>query len=195
MKKVEESSNTVEKGLIMEQDIEPGEKIELSKNPVIEFKVSSGPEAISMRDLSGYTEAGVTDYARDNGLSLQVSSEYSDSVPEGQVIRQSPEAGQTIYEGTQITVVFSKGTGELSFTEDVDIPYAPARTGSDGQKVANQIKIYIEDMNHNFNSPVSQIEITEDTTVTLNFTVKDKKTAKYRIVRDGTVIEESVVSP
>lgn len=203
--KVEANSNTVQKGVIMDQSIDSGEEIELGDNPEIEFTVSAGPEPLSMRDLTGYTQAGVEDYARDNGLVLNIQSEFSEDVPEGQVIRQSPNAGKTIYEGEEITVVFSKGTGDIQFSEEVRIPYASPRSGDEeneeneeedqNQKQANQVKIYIEDMNHNFNSPVSQIEITEDTTITLDFKVKNNETAKYRIVRDGSIIEESVVSP
>lgn len=195
VKKIDENSNSVEKGEIMEQDIDPGDEVELSEKPTIEFTVSSGPEPISMRDLTGYTSAGVEDYANDLGLILKAESEFSDTVPEGQVIRQSPEAGQTIYEGSHILVVFSKGSNQKTFSEQVTIPYLAPREETEEENPANQIIIYIEDENRNFNSPANQFEITEDTTVTLNFTLKDKKSAKYRIVRDGVTIAESVVSP
>lgn len=199
----EESSDTVPEGSIISQSIEEGEPV-IPSETTVEFTVSTGQAGFAMRDLSGYSRASIQDYADDNSLSVTITEDYSDEVPQGQVITQTPDAGETLYRGDSISVVISLGPEEIpieTFTETITIPYEPADetdTSEDGETVItpNSIEIYIEDEENSFNSVYQQLEITEDTEVTLEFTLQEGDTGSYRVVRDGEVIaEETNVSP
>ena len=45
-------------------------------------------------------------------LNLTISNQASDTVPEGQVISQNPEAGSEVFAGDRISIVFSTGPAE-----------------------------------------------------------------------------------
>ena len=152
--------------------------------------------------FSGYSEAGVTDYANDIGLSVSSTSEPNEEVPAGQVSRQSPEAGTTVYDGSRILVVFSTGPAEVkvsSFDKGIIIPYVKPDdsedTDSDADEetqkpVPNQIKIFIGDAENDLDSVYKEYEVTENTPEILTFTVEEGNSASYRVERDGEVILE-----
>lgn len=103
-----EYSNKVPKGKIISQNVNPDMKVNMYQLPVT-FTVSQGIKEFKIRDLSGYTQKSVEDYALEHNLTVIFNEEYSDTVPEGQVISQSPEADSEIQEGSQVTVTISLG--------------------------------------------------------------------------------------
>lgn len=191
----EENSDTIEAGSIIDQDIEPGEEV-IPGDTVITFTVSTGRESFELRDLSGFSEAGVDAYVEEIGLSVSSTSEPSDEVPEGQVISQSPEPGTTVYSDSRISLVYSTGPEEvesISFDEGIIIPYeAPeVEEGEETEEpVPNQIQIFIEDAEHDSDTPYEEYEITEDTPEILSFVIEEGNSASYRVERDGEVILE-----
>ena len=155
----EEFSDEVDSGLIISQI--PAANSEVSaEETVIEFKVSKGSDQISLKDLSGYSEAGLKDYAAENGLKIEVEKEeYHNTIPEGQVYKQSPSAFSKVDKGTTVKVVLSKGKEAIppkTIEKEIVIEYEPLEPG-----VAQYIKIYIEDLNNNINQPVEQFYMTE----------------------------------
>jgi serine/threonine-protein kinase len=123
---------------------------------------------------------------------------------------------------TAIVVTLSAGAKQvkiINFVKEVKIPYqAPAsssssissssssdQSGSDSESsssssassgpVPNNIIIYIEDRSHSINTVYRQFTITKDTPVELPFTVESGQSARYRIVRDGSTIDEQTVNP
>ena len=198
----EVNNNDIEAGYIVSQDISPNNEV-VPSDTTITFEVSVGPTEIRFRDLQGYTRVGVEDYVEENNLNLTVEYTSSDSVDEGLVISQQPEAGTVIYENTNVTVVFSSGPEEIpleTFTELVQIPYqkpeSEAESEDDGSEelTPNVIEVYISDEENDFDTPVLTFEITETVTRTLEFTVEEGANGEYRIVRDGETIIENEVS-
>ncbi|SFJ96573.1 serine/threonine protein kinase [Marinilactibacillus piezotolerans] len=197
----EQSSDTIAAGNIISQDIEAGEEV-VPDETTITFTVSTGQEGFTLRDLSGYSEAGVTDYANDIGLSVSSTSEPNAEVPAGQVSSQSPEPGTTVYAGSRISVVFSTGPEEVelnTFDEGIIIPYAAPESsendesnpdGEGQEPVPNLIQIFIGDAENNLDSVYKEYEITEDTPEILTFVVEEGESASYRVERDGEVILE-----
>ena len=60
--------------------------------------------------MTGKTMAAASKELRDAGFELgEVSEEYSETVPEGRIISQSPATGTTQEEGTAIDLVLSLG--------------------------------------------------------------------------------------
>lgn len=119
------NDETVPAGSIMEQDINPATEVKISET-TITFIVSGGREEIKLIDFTGYTRPGVNDYTSSNNLELSVTEESSEEIPAGIVISQSPAAGETVYGGDTISVVFSTGPKEIElidFTVDITIPF------------------------------------------------------------------------
>lgn len=200
----QESSETVPEGVIISQDIEEDNEV-IPSETTVTLTVSTGKRGIKMRDLDGYSQKGVEDYANENGLELSLTQEHSEDIPSGYVISQSIEAGKIFYKGDSLSVVLSLGPKEVPverFNITVSIPYQETKEtaeegDSDEEKSSeeskskeNQIEIYLEDEQNSIDNIYQQFSIDEDTDTVLSFTLKEGETGRYRIVRDGEVIEE-----
>jgi len=202
VERVDESSETIEQGSVISQNIAPEDSV-VPGETTITFTVSTGPAGFPLRDLSGYSRAGVDDYVQQNGLNVTIEEAPSETVPEGQVITQQPEAGTTLYSDSHITATFSTGPEEnqlQNFSHVVTIPYAestdenPSDSSSE-QTEPNHIQIFISDAETNMDEPVHEFDMTEETQLILNFAIESESSAEYRIVRDGEVVEEETVEP
>lgn len=180
-------------GTIIEQSIPAGEKI-VPEDTIIEFTVSKGLEAIKLKDLTGYTEKAVNDYAEESGLFIEIASEheYHETIEKGQVISQDPEPGTELHKGDKVTVVLSKGKEELPFIEktvEIDIDYEPSEEGKE-----QEILIYVEDVNRNINELAEKIKISKNTTIRLKLLISPDSPATVRVIRDGDVYTEKEYS-
>ncbi len=200
--RVDESSDTVPEGSIIEQSIAEDEEVVPSETTVT-LTVSTGEARFEMKDLTGYSEKGVQVYADENGLSVTFKEEYSNDILEGQVISQDPAAGELLSSGASFAVVISLGKEpEQTFSKTVTIPYAkPKKTdseaavsGSESQESApipNEIVIYIKDKEHSLENEFQKFTITENFETVIPFILQEGETGTYRIERDGEVIDEN----
>lgn len=199
-------SDSEAKGAIISQSVKAGKKV-APKQTTVTFTVSKGKATFKMRDLSGYTQKSVQDYASEMGLSLTTSTAYSDTIQNGMVISQNPVANTPVSKGDSLSIVISKGkqpAQKTTFSKQISIPYeAPAASNSSSSDASssstnqeNKIEIYIEDSTHSLNNVYKTLNISQNTTITLNFTVTNGKNAKYLITRDGeTVDSDNNVTP
>ncbi len=178
-------------GTIIDQDISPDTEV-VPEDTVITFTVSKGQPKITLKDLTDYNEKSLKDYAEETGLNIDMSQQdYSDTSPEGNVISQSPNAGTELLKGDKVKVVISKGPKPIppkTVEKEIDIPYEPTEEGK-----PQKVQIYIDDLDHTMTTPADTFEITEDTKKVFEFRVEKGKQASYRVVRDGTAIEEDIV--
>ena len=191
VEKQEENSDSVESGKVISQSIAPNQKVE-GKDPVITLVVSKGESSIKMANLTGYTRAGAIEYANSNNLALTITEEENEATADT-VIRQSIREGAKVKKGTALTVVLSKGKKDHTVTKQITIPYQ--KNGqNNGQKTPNKISIYIEDAKNQISNVYNTLEITEDTTVNLTFTLSNSHPkGNYKIVSDGKVISSGNV--
>ena len=191
VEKQEENSDSVESGKVISQSIAPNQKVE-GKDPVITLVVSKGESSIKMANLTGYTRAGAIEYANSNNLALTITEEENEATADT-VIRQSIREGAEVKKGTALTIVLSKGKKDHTVTKQITIPYQ--KNGqNNGQKTPNKISIYIEDAKNQISNVYNTLEITEDTTVNLTFTLSNSHpTGNYKIVSDGKVISSGNV--
>jgi serine/threonine protein kinase len=206
VKREDQSSDTIDPGIIISQDIDENEEVVPEETTVI-LTVSTGQAGFEIRDLSGYSEKSVKDYINDNGLNVTITKEYSKEVANGQVISQDPAAGTLLYSGADISVVISQGPEEIplkTINEKIQLAYEePEKDDSskndseneDEQVIPNSVTIYMEDEEHSIETIHQQFEISEDTEIELTFILQEGKKGKYKIVRDGKTIEEEEVSP
>ena len=71
--------------------------------------VSLGAEPATVPELRGKQASEAESALADAGLSGSASEEYSDDVPEGQVISQSIDPGEKVEKGTTVSYVVSRG--------------------------------------------------------------------------------------
>jgi eukaryotic-like serine/threonine-protein kinase len=177
-----------EPGLILEQNPAPNEHV-IPEETVLEFTVSKGPELITLKDLTGFNQKNVEEYQESTGLNIDMSNmEYHETIPEGTVIRQSPEPGTELEKGDMVKVVLSKGKEEIppkALKEQVIIPYEPLVEGT-----PQVVRIYIEDMTRNMTTPSDTFTITETEERTIELLIPYGETAGYKIFRDDVVYEE-----
>lgn len=192
-------SDEQDKGMIISQNPLANQDV-VAKDTDISFVVSKGPEPVLLANLSGFTKKAAEDYAKTNQLEISSSEEYSDSVPEGQVISQKPSAGTSMAKGDNISVVISKGEKEKqvkTVSKDFTIPYKEEDNSDaeadDDQPKQEHVQIFIEDKNHTYSSVFRVLDITKDTSVTINFDIEEGSKAKYRIVREKETVDEGTV--
>ena len=191
VEKQEENSDSVESGKVISQSIAPNQKVE-GKDPVITLVVSKGESSIKMANLTGYTRAGAIEYANTNNLTLTITEEENEATVDT-VIRQSIREGAEVKKGTALTIVLSKGKKEHTVTKQIVIPYQK-NAQNNGQKKVNKISIYIEDTKHQISNVYNTLEITEDTTLNLTFSLSNSQPiGKYKIVSDGKEISSGNV--
>lgn len=219
VKRLNRYSTSVAPGNIISQNLKADKKYNPQKH-VVRLKVSLGEkdQKFTIRDLSGYNLKSVEDYADDHGLELAVKQEHSDSVQSGLVISQDPADGTVVDRGTSLTVIISSGKETSSAsnkntsknnesgsshnsnnsndsdnqkrntTESINIPF----DGQDDKK-SNSVQIYVQDSDHNLNNVYKSMSISNDTEVSIPFTLSKGQTGKYRIVRDGQEISNQTV--
>ncbi len=130
-------SDTVEKGIIISQDIAPD--MTLKPGSVIKFEVSDGPEMVTIPDVSMKESRLAEQNLRDFKLETTVKTEYSDSVATGLIIRTEPGASEQVKPGTLVTLIESLGP-EL---KQVEVPSFIGMTRAEAEKLILDSKLTI----------------------------------------------------
>lgn len=190
VEKKEENSDSVEAGKVISQSIAPNQKVE-GKDTVITLVVSKGETSIKMANLKGYTREGAIEYASTNNLNLTITEEENDATVDT-VISQSIREGSDIKKGTPLTIVLSKGKKAHTVTKQIMIPYQ--KSANNSKRKVNKISIYVEDSVNQLQNVYKTIEISEDTSVNLTFSLSNTQPiGKYKIVSDGKEITSGTV--
>lgn len=116
-----EYSTEVRSGNVIRQTPNQDEAIVPSETRVTLY-ISQGEEKFAIDSMSGFSKTRVENYLNSVGLMLVESSEYSETVPQGQVIYTIPGPGDMVKKGDKITVVFSAGKKPIDGkkTEETD---------------------------------------------------------------------------
>jgi len=100
------SSNTVEEGVVIHS--EPSGGTSATNGSTVTLVVSSGPQLVSVPALVGSQRSAAAERIRARGL-VPVVGEEESSRPVGEVIRQSPNAGEGVTRGSTVEIVVSSG--------------------------------------------------------------------------------------
>ena len=186
----DENSDNVDSGKVISQSIAPNQKV-AGKDTVITLVVSKGENSIKMANLKGYTREGAIEYASANNLNLTITEEENDATVDT-VVSQSIREGSEIKKGAPLTIVLSKGKKVHTVTKQIVIPYQKPKNNSN--RKVNKISIYIEDSVNQLQNVYNTIEISEDTSVNLTFSLSNTQPiGKYKIVSDGKEITSGTV--
>lgn len=132
----EEYSDEVEKGKIIATAPEAGTS--LRHHSGVKLIVSKGKEPITLPDFAGKSEEEVAKTLSDLKLKMDKTTEFSDSVPRGQIIGQEPAAGTTLYHGDQVKVRVSQGP------EMVEVPNVTALNMGQAKKKLTDLGFQVQ---------------------------------------------------
>ncbi|HWL13753.1 MAG TPA: Stk1 family PASTA domain-containing Ser/Thr kinase [Ureibacillus sp.] len=188
--KVNNVSSDKPEGTIIEQEPAAGEEV-VPADTVVTLTVSEVKSYGTVENLSGYNKASLESYEKRSGFKIDISEEYSDSVPAGEVIEQSPKANRSLELGGKIDVVISLGPKEKEsklYVKNIVIPYEPIQLGDE-----QQVRIFIQDKTHTMVEPFAEFTITEDTPYKIELEITEDQPAAYRIERDAMRIDEKTI--
>ncbi|MBW6469023.1 MAG: PASTA domain-containing protein, partial [Coriobacteriia bacterium] len=112
-----QASDEYEEGLIIEQS--PEGESEATEGSEVTLVISAGPDVVEVPDVVGRTESDAMRILRDADFEVEPEREYNSDVPDGQVFRQSPDAGEMVAPESIVTIVISRGT-QLVRVPDVE---------------------------------------------------------------------------
>ena len=93
----------------------PREATKVTRGTRVRLFVSSGPEQLTVPDVTGLSRDSAESRLRDEGFGVSVAEQESDE-PEGDVISQSPAGGTELARGETVTITVSTGQPQ------VDVP-------------------------------------------------------------------------
>ncbi len=125
-------SDTVEKDRVVQTDPAAGQSI--PKNSVVTYYLSLGKEGTEVPNVVGSSEGSATTTLSNAGFNVTSESVYDDTVPKGQVISQTPNAGELAKDGATVHLVVSAGPDPATQEpEQVDIPNVVGWTVADAR--------------------------------------------------------------
>ncbi|MDF2677031.1 MAG: pknB [Bacillota bacterium] len=167
----EEFSNEFEEGQVIEQNVQEGMKIK--ENYPLEVIISKGKEDIKIPNLIGRyaIEAGVI--LKDAGLNEgNVTEEYSNTIPAGEIIKQYPDAGTPANMDDEVDYVVSLG-------EENKVAVMPNLIGLDLQSAKAKI----------INSGLTVGQVSEENSETTQVGVVMKQSVSSGVeIEQGTAI-------
>ncbi len=149
------SSDTIEEGKIVSQDVEEGEQI--SKGSTVTVTLSSGKGEIAVPDVVGDEESSAINALTDKGLKYTREYEYSNNVKSGKVISTNPVAGSSVKEGDTITVVVSQGV------ETVKVPDVTGMSQKKAKETLSKAGLKLGDVNSNYSDSVEEGKVISQT--------------------------------
>jgi serine/threonine-protein kinase len=105
-----EESDTIDSGIVIRAGVEPG--ITISSGTVITVTVSSGTTGVEVPDVEGMGEDSANTVLVSKGFLVNRTESYSDDVPSGTVISQTPAADGKAPKGSVVTINVSKGKAD-----------------------------------------------------------------------------------
>ena len=124
-----EASDTVPKGQVISSDPAEGEFVQ--KGSHVRILVSSGPEQVQVPNVVGQDAGTAHSNLLQADLKYHDQQQFSDTVPEGEVISQSPVAGEEVDKNSQVVLTISKGPNVVD---------APDVTGLSEEEATSRIE-------------------------------------------------------
>lgn len=197
-----EESEEYEEGQIISQNIPQGDLVDEGTMIRVVVSRGKGESEVSVPSVTGYTDNAAIGMLQDAGLDYNREYESSDQVPEGTVIRQSPDSGTTVAAGTKVTIVVSQGK------ESVTVPELKNKTESEARQELERVGLQVGAVNTEYSDTVeegkviSQSEIAgktvySGTSVDIVISLGPKETlymfrANIKLPNDDTVVSANI---
>ena len=122
-----EPSETIPPGQVTGWSVDGEEKpAEAPKGSAVDIRVSTGPAPRTVPDLRGKTYDEAVAELQALQLRAERTDEFSDDVPEGQVVRTEPGAGGEAARDSAVTVVVSKGPDLIEVPDVIGMRFSDA---------------------------------------------------------------------
>ena len=130
--------NDIEKGTILKQSMPPGSEYKTGKFTSIELTISNGPKLFTVPDVKNREYRDAQNKLESANLTVKgIDREYNSEISADYVIRTEPAAGEQVKEGTEITIIVSKGTEMKPAT----VPNLIGKTEAEAQKALSDAKL------------------------------------------------------
>lgn len=189
-----ENSSTIEKDVVMSQNIDEGTKVKSGSS--VKIVVSAGEEESDVPNVVGKTEEQAINVLSDNEFGYTREYTSSDDVEAGEVISQTPEAGESAAKGSKVTIYISTGKE----TKEVEVPSllgcskedASAKLSNQGLKLGSTSEEYSNGTDQGkviSQSYSSGTKVQEGTSVDITISKGPEPTsaAKYKVTASGKV--------
>lgn len=163
----EQSSDTVPESQVISQN--PAPQATLYPGDSFTVVISTGPEEIEEPE---YLDVPVT---------LNIEYIPNTSNPETE---DSEEDSDNSEDTSDTSDASEEETTEAENNEE----------NQENELNSNEILIYVDDAVNDYDSPYRRMLITNDTTVQIQLQLEEGETGRYRVLRDGTLIEESEIT-
>jgi eukaryotic-like serine/threonine-protein kinase len=107
VERIDASSDTTAIGRVIDQD--PGRDAVVPKGTTVTLTVSTGPALVTVPDVTKKTQADATNTLQTAGFQVSVKATMSETVPNGNVISQTPGANTKLAKGSTVTLTVSSG--------------------------------------------------------------------------------------
>ena len=183
----EETSKTVEAGVIIKQDKAEGETVNAGDTIKVFISVGTGIKQVKVVSVEGQDEETAKQTLQGLGLVVEkVNYSKDKSKTNGVVIEQSVAAGTTVDEGSKITLTVNKFDEDKECTVNVNVSSITGytkETDEDGKELEPEqvnVSVYVDDKEYN-TKPTKRNKEDYSTTVKAAGTVSIKV-----VVKDST---------
>ncbi|MEO0102267.1 MAG: TonB family protein, partial [candidate division WOR-3 bacterium] len=148
----EDYSETITEGCILKQTPEPN--AQLKEGETVKVILSKGKKLVSCPNLIGKTKTEAEAEAKRNRLGVIVDGEeYSEKMPEGAILKQSPEPNTQLKEGETIKIRLSKGLPLIK------VPDLTEKTEGEAIKILYPLglKLTVEGEDYSENIPLGRV--------------------------------------
>ncbi|WP_085524022.1 Stk1 family PASTA domain-containing Ser/Thr kinase [Tuberibacillus sp. Marseille-P3662] len=206
----ETSSEDVEEGKIIKQTPASGEEV-VASEVTLSLTVSTGVPTAKVPDVQGLSQSDAREELENAGFDADFSEgEYSEDVQKDHVLKTDPASGETVQEGSQVTVYLSKGPEQKPVTIQreitVNVQQQPQndkkdkdkkdkekdKKNSDKKTNKRHVQIYYSDVDHN-NSLLTDETIKKTKTYQVPLTIEPGGSGHYKVVADGEVISDQTI--
>ncbi len=148
------ASDTVKKDYVIAQSIKNGEKAK--DGDTIVLTVSSGNEPVILKDYAGLAQAEAESELKKLGLKVKITTEYSEDVEIGKIIKTNPEPNAQLAKDDTVELIISRGKEEKKIK-------TPALLGYDESTAKNYLyqfnlepKVYYEESDSHVGEVIKQ---------------------------------------
>ncbi|MDZ4655109.1 MAG: Stk1 family PASTA domain-containing Ser/Thr kinase [Coriobacteriia bacterium] len=139
----DEFNTELAEGLVIRT--EPAALAMVSKGTRVVLYVSKGTEKVQVPDVTGKTLADATKDLQAAGLKVTSTEEFSDTVPKGRVINQTPDPDVYVDAGSTVKLIVSKGEEIIIVPDVVGMNEADAKAELTSKGLKWQI-VYIDSL-------------------------------------------------
>ena len=107
-------SSSIGKGNVMRQSVPDGATAD--KGSTISITISKGPDLVTVPNVKGMVLENVKQTIKDSGLNLEIETEFSNNVKEGNIISQSIAGGKQVERHTTVNIKVSAGVANTKGT-------------------------------------------------------------------------------